>query len=492
MGRVDVAGWLGQGVTLSDNNKPDVNVYEISDDATAADNFETMTDGTGGQILSLRGLHIRGTAGNDTAFIATGYGAGMGGFFYGGTGTDAYGLVAKGQSENAYGFVAMGTGTNAGGFYAKGSNAAHGMYAEGGATGSGFVATASGTGGHGMSLTGAGTGHGLRVLGGATNGNGINATGQGTGLDLYAPLFIDGIWNEDTTGHNTAKSFAVMLKDTTAYQGAAGGASAAEVWNYDISDFDDTSSGIRAGQFMFNVGLNDQSHSTATLQMKVGDYAGGAGDDNNLKDDIDAISAASGSGPRLCSLMVVDATPAAITGGFTRMTSGATTYTSDISGDGYAVYSLTDATWSGLVYIPGYAQDTIPQTFVVTASMKDTMTMTAQTVTGADDPDKCNAYLWVFDIFGDTIMNAKLTAEINGNGPWFATDDSAAIIIPKKISATSDDTGYVFIPLWRSSEVVDAEDNNPTFNFTLEKSRYLKWSVEDVTIPDASTYWIKP
>jgi hypothetical protein len=45
MGRVDVAGWLGQGVTLSGNNKPDVNIYEISDIVGAADNLEEAFDG---------------------------------------------------------------------------------------------------------------------------------------------------------------------------------------------------------------------------------------------------------------------------------------------------------------------------------------------------------------------------------------------------------------------------------------------------------------
>ena len=46
-GRVDVGSWLGTAVTLSSGNLPDVNIAEISDDATAADNLELMYDGTG-------------------------------------------------------------------------------------------------------------------------------------------------------------------------------------------------------------------------------------------------------------------------------------------------------------------------------------------------------------------------------------------------------------------------------------------------------------
>ena len=32
----------------------------------------------------------------------------------------------------------------------------------------------------------------------------------------------DGVWDEDTSGHGTASSFSIMLKDTSAYQGDAG------------------------------------------------------------------------------------------------------------------------------------------------------------------------------------------------------------------------------------------------------------------------------
>ncbi len=42
--RVDVGSWLGQAVTLSTNNKPDVNIDEISDDTTAASNLELFTE----------------------------------------------------------------------------------------------------------------------------------------------------------------------------------------------------------------------------------------------------------------------------------------------------------------------------------------------------------------------------------------------------------------------------------------------------------------
>ena len=46
-GRVDVGDWLGQAVTLSAGNLPNVNANEISEDAVAADNLEAQYDTTG-------------------------------------------------------------------------------------------------------------------------------------------------------------------------------------------------------------------------------------------------------------------------------------------------------------------------------------------------------------------------------------------------------------------------------------------------------------
>jgi hypothetical protein len=45
--RVDVGGWAGALATLSSNNRPNVNIAEVSDDETAASNLELDYDGTG-------------------------------------------------------------------------------------------------------------------------------------------------------------------------------------------------------------------------------------------------------------------------------------------------------------------------------------------------------------------------------------------------------------------------------------------------------------
>ena len=300
---------------------------------------------------------------------------------------------------------------------------------------------------------------------------------------------INKFWEYDTA--TVSAGMGEMLKDTSAYQGAASALTAAGVWNYDISNFDDTTSNIRAGQYLFDVGLDGVSHTTPTLQMKLGDYSGAAGDDNNVKEDIDAISAASGSGPRLCSLLVTDTNDKPITDGSTRMTSGATTYTADVSGGGFAVYSLTDATWQGLVYATGYVQDTIPQTFTVSASFKDTLTMTVVSIPNPSAADKVTCYIDTYDIMGAVVENAKLTATVDDNGPWFAVDDSSAIMIPTTVSARTNSSGRATIELWESAEVRNAKGDNPTFTFMLEKSRHVLWFVKDRSTPDADTWQIK-
>ena len=371
------------------------------------------------------------------------------------------------------------------------------------------------TGGHVVHLRNEGTATAALYADGSagTHTHGIKAEGTGDGYDILADLYgtvtsvtgnVDGNVGGNITGSVASVTAAVVAsdtvatgdtiavkKDSTIYQGAAGALSAAGVWNYDISDFDDTTSNIRAGQYLFDVGLDGVSHTTPTLQMKLGDYSGAAGDDNNIKEDIDAISAASGGGPRLCSLFVSDANDKAITDGETRMTSGATTYTANVSGDGFAVYSLTDATWQGLVYSTGYVQDTIPQSFTVSASFKDTLTMTVVSIANPSAADKVTCYIDTYNIMGAAVENATLTATVNDNGPWFAVDDSSAIMVPETVSARTNSSGRATIELWESAEVRNKAGDNPTFTFILEKSRHFKWSAEDRSTPDADTWQIK-
>lgn len=203
---------------------------KISGDGTAADNLETMLDGTGGQILSLRGLHIRGTAGSDTALIAIGYGGGYGAFFYGGV-TNGHGFVVKGQGIGN-GAYFLGGATSGSGLYVIGGGSGEGLYAKGGATGHGIQGQGGSGGANGIFLVGSGVGDGIRAFGGATgtgaqfgggstsghgihiqaqggNSHGMLVEGYGSGHD------IDGdIYGTITTATNVTN--AVTLVDSSA------------------------------------------------------------------------------------------------------------------------------------------------------------------------------------------------------------------------------------------------------------------------------------
>ena len=138
-----------------------VDLVKISGDKSAADDFETMLDGTGGKKLSIAGLHIR-AASNDTAVI-----------------------VAADQNGSGLG-VSI-----------RGGNGGEGIKIVGGDGKSALVAQAGATAGagHGFDLIGAGEGVGL-------NGSLALTTRQ---------AIADGVWDETQSGHTTSGTFGYYL-----------------------------------------------------------------------------------------------------------------------------------------------------------------------------------------------------------------------------------------------------------------------------------------
>ncbi|MEE9442879.1 MAG: hypothetical protein V3V99_09460 [candidate division Zixibacteria bacterium] len=153
----------------------DVNISQISGDATAANNLETMLDGTGGQVLSLGRLAVIGTNGASGSVTIDN--------------NDGHGIVIEGNNGNAiYGYVQ--SGTNHASLYLQGYGAAPGLYARGGATGAG-----------------------VQFIGGSTSGDAIS-TSVTTGNELDASLrveLVDDIWDEDTTGHKTEPNMGYWI-----------------------------------------------------------------------------------------------------------------------------------------------------------------------------------------------------------------------------------------------------------------------------------------
>jgi phosphotransferase system HPr-like phosphotransfer protein len=172
-------GWVAQQSTLTGTLT--ANMTQVSGDATAADNFETMLDGTGGQAFTLGSMVINRAAAGSALTITAADGSGI--------------SVTGGTAGN--GIIATGAGTGEG-LIAVGGASGHGIEARGG-TGAGLhgINAFAGTGsnGSGAKFTGDGTGAGLKGTGGST-GPGIRseATG-GNGMEVYTSAGSAGLYS---------------------------------------------------------------------------------------------------------------------------------------------------------------------------------------------------------------------------------------------------------------------------------------------------------
>jgi len=153
-----------------------VDVGKISGDAPAADNLESMLDGTGGGTLSLGALKVIGTDPNGVVYIE---------------GSGTYAMQVKGTGLNSYGIGAIGAGVGAG-VRMKGGLA--GLYAEGN---------------YGVIAAGA-----LQDIQADIYGNLNGSVGS-----VASPGGIaDAVWDEALAGHLTAGSTGEALDNA----GAAG------------------------------------------------------------------------------------------------------------------------------------------------------------------------------------------------------------------------------------------------------------------------------
>jgi len=208
-GRVDVGAWVGTAVTLSATSaKPQVDLYSVSDDATAADNVEAVFDGTGGvnlkaaKVEMTNGLIITRSDSDSPGMSVTGNGNGSGVDIDGGatgSGVDidaaggtglvvqgaSAGAVLVGGSGSAYGVAVQGEGlgalaligaANAPGLYAAGDGNGHGVSIAAGATAFGMQIAASGTPDK----------HAVAML--STTGNAVHLQNSATGYGIAGTI----------------------------------------------------------------------------------------------------------------------------------------------------------------------------------------------------------------------------------------------------------------------------------------------------------------
>jgi hypothetical protein len=166
--------------TVTDvTNQVTANMAQISGDGPAADNLETMLDGTGGQILSLGQLYIA-ASGSSSAIDATGSTTGHGILATGGASGD--GVRGTGGGTTGAGLRGVALAGNIPGIWGLGIGTASGIRGTGGATGPGIEGVGGGT-----------SGPGLLGLASAGNDAGIEGVAHGTGSDISGTLGTDAI-----------------------------------------------------------------------------------------------------------------------------------------------------------------------------------------------------------------------------------------------------------------------------------------------------------
>jgi hypothetical protein len=181
---------------------------------TANSFAQTGTD----KVWRLRGLAIRGTAGSDTAFIASGYGYGFGLFISGGsTGADA--IYALGGGTGAGLHAKGGTGDGAEGIFAEGTGSGPGTYSLGGSSAPGLQVIGQGAGA-GIRADGGSSGNGITATGFAA-GSGIRAVKGGTGYDIYGDIQgnLSGSVNSVTSAVNVGSADANAFEQGDFTQG---------------------------------------------------------------------------------------------------------------------------------------------------------------------------------------------------------------------------------------------------------------------------------
>lgn len=302
------------------------------------------------------------------------------------------------------------------------------------------------------------------------------------------------VWLVDTT---TVEDDSTKMGTWQVLGGGGGGTTPAEIWNYDgIADFQDSVGNDQAGQYLFSVGLHNVSQNAPTVQMKLGSLYDGT-EGSNVSDDFDSVFAdiaalTSGTGPNLCSLFVFNAS-GALTLGSVRMTQGATQFSANLDGAGWAVFGLTNGTWTGVAYTTGNTQDTIPQTFSLSGDLTDSISMTAFTVGTPTDTGKVNLYAYTDEILGDTLEGATITVSPKTRGKRWKTDGGRIILPGDAISAEANSNGLVQIEVYQSSFVhpYPSGTDSLKYDITVSYPGLASFKIRNFVAPDSgSQYWI--
>ena len=228
--------------------------------------------------------------------------------------------------------------------------------------------------------------------------------------------------------------------------------------------------------------------SDTSITAKLGSYSGAAGDNNNVKDDIAAIST-QGGGTEAETLLVFDSDSTAIEGvsvtvrNLDQTSTKVPGHRTDSSGKLYL--ELDPDSFVVALYANNYIQPDLDTIVVSTGGGTDTLWMNLFDPGNPPSPDLCRVYGWVYDITGDSLEGVTVTSEIPPE--FHPVKYSNVIITPFKKTTKTDSTGYWQIDLFPNSVLSD-EDSRYAFIIEYPSGVVFKARVE---VPDSTSWQLK-
>lgn len=256
--------------------------------------------------------------------------------------------------------------------------------------------------------------------------------------------------------------------------------------NMDISASADIPDSVaaRIDSIFASVGIFSDTSVTA----KLGSYSGAVGDNNNIKDDIAAVST-QGGGTEAETLFVFDNDTTAIEG--VSVTVRNLDQTSTIvpgnrtDSSGKLFLELDPDSFVVALYANNYIQPDLDTIKVATGGGTDTLWMNRFDPGNPPSANLCRVYGWVYDITGDSLEGVTVIAGIPPE--YHPVKYSNVIITPFKKTTETDSSGYWQIDLFPNSVLSDADSK---YLFIIEYPSGVVFRTR-VEVPDSASWQLK-
>ena len=255
-----------------------------------------------------------------------------------------------------------------------------------------------------------------------------------------------------------------------------------KIGNYAVTGGDDLRSVV--ADIDTSVGKDGVSTSPTSLQMKLGTYSGAAGDNNNVKDDIAALSIGSGGGSEAETLIVLSTGDSTLIQSARVMVRTIDQSTIKVDGlltdvNGKLILELDPDSFFVAVTHNNYTQ--IQDTIVVpSGGDTDSLFMTIFDPGSPSSADLCRVYGYLYDGEGGTYKNAVVQAQIPDNF-WPIYHDNKAI--NANVSTKSDSVGYWQLDLWVNSTLSDTTSRW----YVTGSVRGTELFYEKINVPDSTS-----